>query len=319
MSGSSVTSAFDGVTLRAVVELVGSTQVSSLGTEEQIAKVFSRHAEGFDPTLTFCRCLGLVKSSGDSLLRVEGEVPEARTDDFSEYLCYRLLRTRNRYRSEAYRFLRRFKVKNGEVCYASPAQRRSQERATRNFLMELKLVFYHADGGEHVLSDQHVWVYSAARDSAGETTPAALDLAIRSRNDLGHGAENEVMAFERKRVGPDLAGEVAHVALTNVAAGYDIRSITAGQGSGRVPRYIEVKAVSPRTFTFYWSQREVDVAGVLGQHYYLYLLPVDRSRGFDLAGLKMVVDPYTAVLGSSSQWTVESNVLRCSMTADGRG
>ena len=40
--------------------------------------------------------------------------------------------------------------------------------------------------------------------------------------------------------------------------------------------YIEVKAVSPNTFTFYWSQREVDVAKVLGQHYYLYLLPVDR-------------------------------------------
>ena len=184
MSGSSVASAFDGVTLRAVVELVGSTQVSSLGTEEQIAKVFSRHAEGFNPTLNFCRCLGLVKSSGDSVLRVADEVPEPRTDDFSEYLCCRLLRTGNRYRSEAYRFLRRFKVTNGEVCYASPAQTRSQERATRNFLMELKLVFYRADRGEHVLSGQHVWVYSAARDSAGKTPPAALDLAIRSRNDL---------------------------------------------------------------------------------------------------------------------------------------
>ncbi len=69
-------------------------------------------------------------------------------------------------------------------------------------------------------SSQHVWVYSAARDSAGKTSPAALDLAIRSRNELGHAAEIAMMTFERKRVGPDLAGEVTHVALTNVAAGY---------------------------------------------------------------------------------------------------
>ena len=318
MSGSSAASAFDGVTLRAVVGLVGATQASSLGTEEQIEKVFSRHAEGFEPALNFCRRLGLVSSSDDSALRVAAEVPKARTDDFSEHLLYRLLRARNPYRSEVYRFLRRFKVKNGEVSYTSPAQRRSQEQATRNFLMELKLVFYRADGNEHVLSGQHVWVYFAARDSNGKTPPAALDLAIRARNELGHAAEIAVMTFERKRVGPDLAGEVTHVALTNVAAGYDIRSVTADQGSGRAPRYIEVKAVSPNTFTFYWSQREVDVARVLGQHYYLYLLPVDQRGGFDLAWLKMVADPQAVVLGSSSQWIVESNVLKCGMAADDR-
>ena len=198
MSGSSAASAFDGVTLRAVVGLVGATQASSLGTEEQIEKVFSRHAEGFEPALNFCRRLGLVSSSDDSALRVAAGVPKARTDDFLEHLLYRLLRARNPYRSEVYRFLRRFKVKNGEVSYTSPAQRRSQEQATRNFLMELKLVFYR--GNEHVLSGQHVWVYSAARDSSGKTPPTALDFAIRARNELGHAAEIAVMTFERRRV-----------------------------------------------------------------------------------------------------------------------
>lgn len=91
-----------------------------------------------------------------------------------------------------------------------------------------------------------------------------------------------------------------------------------GQGAGRVPRYIEVKAVSPNTFTFYWSQREVDVARVLGQHYYLYLVPVDQHGEFDLSWLKMIADPHTVVLGSSSKWAVEFNVLKCSMTADNR-
>ena len=316
MSEFSATSAFEGVTVRAVVGLVAATQASSLGTEEQIEKVFSRHAEGFEPTLNFCQRLGLVTSSDDSTLRVPVEVPRARTRDFLEHLLYRLLRVRNRYRSEVYRFVRRFKVENGEVAYVSPVQRRSREQATRNFLMELKLVFYRADGDEHVLSGQHVWLYSVARDSIGKTPPVALDLAIQAQNELGHAAEVAVMTFERKRVGPDLAGEVTHVALTNVAAGYDIRSVTVDQVAGRVPRYIEVKAVSPKTFTFYWSQREVDVARVLGLHYYLYLLPVDQPGGFDLSRLKIIADPHTVVLSPSSEWSVESSVLKCSMTAD---
>ena len=318
MSEFSAASAFDGVTVRAVVGLVAATQASSLGTEDQIKKVFSRHAEGFEPTLNFCRRLGLVTSRDDSTLKVAAEVPKARTRDFLEHLLYRLLRVRNRYRSEVYRFVRRFKVKNGEVSYASPVQSRSREQATRNFLMELKLVFYRADGDEHVLSGQHVWLYSAARDTNGKTPPVALDLTIQAQNELGHAAEIAVMTFERKRVGPDFAGKVTHVALTNVAAGYDIRSVTVDQGAGRVPRYIEVKAVSPNTLTFYWSQREVDVARVLGQHYYLYLLPVDHHGGFDLSWLKMIADPHTVVLDPSLEWTVESNVLKCSMTADNR-
>lgn len=318
MSEFSAASAFEGVTVRAVVRLVVATRASSLGTVEQIQKVFSRHAEGFEPTLNFCRRLGLVTSSDDFTLRVPAAVPRARTRDFLEHLLYRLLRVRNCYRSEIYRFVRRFKVENGEVSYASPVQRRSQEQATRNFLMELKLVSYRADGDEHVLSGQHVWLYSAARDSLGNTPPVALDLAIQGQNELGHAAEIAVMTFERKRVGPDLAGKVTHVALTNVAAGYDIRSFTVDEGAGRVPRYIEVKAVSPDTFTFYWSQREVEVARVLGQHYYLYLVPVDQHGGFDHSRLKMIADPNTVVLGPSSEWTVESNVLKCSMTADNR-
>ena len=118
--------------------------------------------------------------------------------------------------------------------------------------------------------------------------------------------------------GQNLAGEVTHVALTNVAAGYDIRSVTADQGSGRVPRYIEVMAVSPNTFTFYWSQREVDVAQG-ARTALLSLPPACRSaRGFDLAWLKMVADPHAVVLGSSSQWIVESNVRKCGMAADDR-
>lgn len=318
MSEFSAASAFEGVTVFSVVSLVAATQASSLGTEEQIHKVFSRHAEGFKPTLNFCRRLGLVTSSDDFTLRVPAEVPRARTRDFLEHLLYRLLRVRNRYRSEVYRFVRRFKVKNGEVSYASPVQRRSREQATRNFLMELKLVYYRADGDKHVLSGQHVWLYSAARDSLGKTPPVALDLTIQAQNELGHAAEIAVMTFERKRVGPDFAGKVTHVALTNVAAGYDIKSVTVDQKAGRVPRYIEVKAVSPNTFTFYWSQREVKVASVLGQHYYLYLLPVDQHGEFDFSWLKMIADPHTVVLGSSSEWAVESNVLKCSMTADNR-
>lgn len=316
MSGSSAASTFEGLTLRAVVELVRAIQASSLRTEEQIVKVFLRSAEGFEPVLNFCRRLGIVRASDDTL-GVGVEIPSATADGFSEYVLHRLLRARNRYRSEVYRFLRRFKIEDGEVLYASPVPRRSRERACRNFLMEMKLVLYNADRGEHVLSSQHVWVYAAARDSAGKTPPAALELALQARSELGHAAEVAVMKFEKKRVGPDLAEEVRHIALTNVAAGYDIRSVTPGAGPRGMPRFVEVKAVSGGSFNFYWSRNEVDVAEVLGEHYYLYLLPVDLRGDFDFSALKIVADPHAVVLGPSSDWTVEADVLRCGLASVG--
>ena len=57
---------------------------------------------------------------------------------------------------------------------------------------------------------------------------------------------------------------------------------------------------------------------MLGQHYYLYLLPVDQHGGFDLSWLKIIADPHTVVLSPFSEWIVESNLLKCSMTADNR-
>lgn len=316
MGGSSTPSPFEGVSLRAVVALVRAIQVSSLRTQQRIERVFSKSAEGFAAVLSFCRRLGIVRVS-DGSLTVGAEVPGATGDAFSEYVLHRLFGGRNRYRSEVYRFLRRFRIKDGEVSYASPISRRWHERACRNFLMEIKLVVHRPDRGEYLLSSEHVSTYAAARDSSGNTSPAALQAAMRARSKVGLAAEVAVMRFEKSRVGPDLAGEVKHIGLTNVAAGYDIRSVTTGAGSQGMPRYIEVKAVSAESFSFYWSRNEVDLAEVLGQHYYLYLLPVDRRGNFDFAALKMIADPHVVVMGSPSDWTVEEGVRKCGLPLSG--
>ena len=130
MRGSSAASTFEGIALRAVVELVRAIQASSLRTEEQIVKVFLRSAEGFEPVLNFCRRLGIVRASDDTL-GVGVEIPSATADGFSEYVLPRLLRARNRYRAAVYRLLRRCKLEDGEVLYASPGPRRAGERDCR--------------------------------------------------------------------------------------------------------------------------------------------------------------------------------------------
>ena len=86
------------------------------------------------------------------------------------------------------------------------------------------------------------------------------------------------------------------MALRNVAAGYDIRSLTVSNDSETVPRFIEVKAVSPVSMCFHWTRNEVAVACTLRDFYFLYLLPVTGSGGFDVANLRIICDPHKRVL-----------------------
>jgi hypothetical protein len=149
--------------------------------------------------------------------------------------------------------------------------------------------------------------------TAREESQPPTEFWIRQRDDdrkaLGDAAEIMVLAYERARVGTDLANRVNHVATTNPAAGYDISSVTRAP-QNLEPRYIEVKAVSAVTFEFFWTENEVNVARLLGSYYFLYLVPVITDGQFLMEQLRIVRDAYATVLGTSA-FAVESNVRRC--------
>ncbi len=298
--------------MRRTLALVEALQKSKLRTVHQIRKVFSQNAQRFDVVLAFLIRVGVVRRSGD-VLAFRAEPPPGSGSEWQAWLLSRLLRVRNRYRSEMFRYLRKFRVEGGELLYRPLVQRRSHESDGRNFLMEMDIVHHDREAARYVLSRDHVSLYACAKETRRQVSPDALISSIRARGEIGLSAEREVMGFEKGRLGPALAGEVDHVALRNVAAGYDIRSLTVIEGKERAARYIEVKAVSPSSMCFHWTHNEISVAQALQESYFLYLLPVSADGGFDMARLKMIPDPHKAVLGSQSQWVIETDVIRCSL------
>ena len=110
------------------------------------------------------------------------------------------------------------------------------------------------------------------------------------------------MKFESARLQncPSLAKRIKYVASENVGAGYDILSFTKmANRNGFSDRLIEVKAVSPIDFRFYWSRNEIETARIHGKKYFLYLVPVAKT-GFDIQKLKIIPNPFEAVYSRSN-------------------
>ena len=143
---------------------------------------------------------------------------------------------------------------------------------------------------------------SAYSDHAGrgrvsenyELTPSALSEFQKAAAQVGAAGELIVLTYEHQRLTlagrGDLAAALEHVALTNVAAGYDIKSFEA---SG-TPRYIEVKSTSQAYATFFLSSNELAVATKLAEDYHVY-----RVSGVGTIDPEVVVIPNLAAVIAS--------------------
>ena len=88
-------------------------------------------------------------------------------------------------------------------------------------------------------------------------------LRVQQRKDeIGKAAERKVLEFEKERLSefPVLAERIEHIALKDVAAGYDIKSFDPKptESGDAIPRFIEVKAVSLCDYRFVWTINEIE-------------------------------------------------------------
>lgn len=103
-----------------------------------------------------------------------------------------------------------------------------------------------------------------------------VDWAKREQNNrkLGSAGENLVIQYEIEQLKgprnrPDLVDKVEHIALTDPAAGYDIRSFDK---DGK-ETFIEVKTTrGSKGSAFYISRNEVEVSKQLGEQFLIYRL-----------------------------------------------
>lgn len=306
--------AFENLRYAHVCTLLDIAHTVRLDRSSHIRRLFAESAEGFDEVVLFLSRLGVIASDGQ-MLRLRVDWAKSDADFRRDEIMRRLLGKRNRYRVEVYRFVSQFRVVEGEMIYLPSDQSRSSESGVRNFLMDVDVVMHVIGAEKYILMPEYASLLASARDNANYTSPTLLEQDAGDRNAIGCAAEELIIEHERVRVGPSYADKVDHVSIRNCAAGYDIRSVSIEPDGHVIPRFIEVKAVSPITFQFYWSRNEVGVARALSHWYYLYLLPVNRHREFDLNGLMVIPDPHNNVLPERSDWVIESDALICHIKA----
>lgn len=298
---------------RQVLCLLGSIEELRLRRKSLVKARFLEQHSGFEKTLEFLKRIDWVRERGE-LLRIRSSVRD-RLNAFSEggpmaQLVFSLTATKGTHQGLLSAYLRRFDLAEGVVSYQPVGRVTAEERAARNFLMEAGAIKFHSGEDKYSLAPEAHRLLLWAR---GFWTPATDGWKQRQeehRRIVGLDAEEAVVKFEKGRLGPRWSRLVSHFSKTHPFASFDIESVTI-VGDQAAARFIEVKAVSPDTYEFFWSPSELEAAKLLHSQMYLYLVPVLGRRRFDLEAMMIIRDPFEAVWRDATIWMKEPGVVRC--------
>lgn len=273
--------------------------VASIRNRAVIAARYAQSASEFTATLQVAANLGWLAEDGEmiepahSIVGRIAVLPERfRAEALAEALCDGV----GQYQRSLARYLLKFDWHDGAFRYFPRAGDRLLHSPERDFLMGLGAVTHDLETGEYELSSQFRFMGVWARNLLGRGSSSD-----ESRRRLGLGAELEVLSWEQHRLGEQWADRVIHVSVSRPFASYDIESLTLGAGQP-IKRYVEVKAVPAATFRFHWSAQEVETSEILGDSYFLYLLPVLESGGFDVERLMVIQNPFLSVFNAPEVW-----------------
>jgi len=311
---------FEGLRLNQATVLLEVLRNSARAERGFVERRFHEHASGFQETLAFLMSIQAVKANGDALTITEAFrcLEQNKAGGPAAVILQMLLETNTPYRREVLTYLRRFHIQDGTATYRPYVGLQSAESAVRNYLIDLGVLSYDESTACYLVARQHNNLYAFAWQEREGVSPAQLRQRMQAREALGLRAELEMMRFERLRVSSQFVNRVIHIAVQDVAAGYDILSITLSPDNCVVPRYIEVKAVPASTYCFYWTENELAMAKVFGAWYYLYLVPVGPGGCIDAENVRIISDPHSAVLGPGSGWIVETGMVKCSLSSTGQ-
>ncbi|MFA7270303.1 MAG: DUF3883 domain-containing protein [Sterolibacterium sp.] len=279
-----------------------------------VETAYCEQARNFVETLQFLKDLNWVNERrGELTLSDAGSTAYVAAQDDREMrkqLAEALISEVSSFRADLADYLLRFSFSGSNLEHRPALSERLKQSPLRNFLMDIRAVIYRATDDTFLLEESSADLYVWAINFRRSTSKDKLQLDAKRKEQLGFSAELAVLEYERGRVGSRLAHKVEHVSAENPFACYDVKSVTA-LSDYVVPRYIEVKAVPSDSYQFYWTRSEVEVAQLLREKYFLYLLPVSTNGDFDLKGILIVDDPYISVRQNSNAWQIEENVIVC--------
>ena len=143
-------------------------------------------------------------------------------------------------------------------------------------------------------------------------TQEQLNSSKSQTYEMGCQGEKFVLEYERKRLPESLSSRIILLGEVEIARGYDILSFEGGD-SILPDRYIEVKTFRGHPH-FYWTENEIASARKYGEHYYLYLIDIDRIND---ATYEPRVIPNPAILfDDENLWSHQVMQYAFSLNAD---
>lgn len=302
-------------------ELVGT---SSLLRIDFLKRKHGERAQHFIETVKFLGELGLIVAKGNQIeVRSEYKMflSEFKTSNqqeqiMREFLIYKLLDDEAFFSKYVKEFISQFHLVGNRYEFTPSTAQRLKVSGLRNFLMDLKFLHLDSTGKKYLVADDYFFVFVEQRESQ-QLSEDEFQKILKKKAIIGKAAELEVINFEQNRLSKVqlLAEKIEHTAIKDVTAGYDIKSFEEKLDENKkpVPRYIEVKAVSPRNYRFHWTRNEMEKAELYQQKYYLYLLPVRGKKEFDIDALKIIGDPWVQVYGNDNEWIRTEELLAFSL------
>lgn len=287
---------------------------ATLRRKQFLEATYKQHATSFREAVQFLTAIGWARAKGDEVrLTNDGEEACESLHDETETnrrILAAMVADSSPYRLLLANYVLQFKCAQGKLTDRRPVSHRLQASPIRNLLMDMRIVSYERGVDAYFLSGDGVELHLWATNFKRRGTREQMDADAKRREKLGISAELAVFKHEKSRVGARWASRVEHISAAIPSACYDIKSVTV-EGDKAEPRYIEVKAVSVESFEFYWTASEVEVAGLLGSKYFLYLVPVLAEGKFDLSRMLVICNPHTSVYQNPQVWLLEENVIVC--------
>ena len=307
-------SLFEGLSLRNAAELIKTLESSSLTNRHYLKEKYLESAQHFDEIVQYLACLDIISLKN-------GEIGKSKNfekvisrlnkgeDEFFQHLIFTTVMSDSPYSEELKAFIREFEPSQSGKLILKRLAPGDLAFAVRNFLIKVDTVKLNYSSGLCTLGGYLEEIYLRLERNEA-FSPEELEAVLVNQAKIGLSAEESVMEYEKSQAGESLEHLVQHVAKFNTAAGFDIYSVRPGNGEIGLRLYIEVKAVSPTDYKFYWSRNEQLTAEKYSASYYLYLVPVINGKPCT-EQMVIIPNPAMNLLEKGSEWELTAELLEC--------
>lgn len=258
---------------------------------------YSKKNKFLRENLNFLIDINFLRINGNNIL-----IEDVNENEFDKSLFEKISK-RSDYGQCLKEYLLNFTDKDGLYIFEPESIYNNLSSDLRNFLISSKKIDY--KNGSYIILDNSLLEFIKNK----EFSPSELEKILRDKKQLGDDAERLIFKKEQEKVTQiDSSLKIDHVALRDVAAGYDIQSFD--KRDNKIEKiYIEVKAVSKSNYKFHLSVQEKQTANKLKDKYFIYLLPVDRSNSdnFDYDQLLKINNIDKSIFQNKLEWKVESD------------